>query len=183
MRPDDLALVLERRREDRLDSGEADRLGERHARAGGGVHQEEAVFLLDDRGDERLRQPDVLGGNPLRDAHDGRDELARDAGAQQDDAAVRHEGLEDLVHQELQELVHRDVAQELDRQLVDDPERLDQLGELFGREPRVGLLVLRAQQLRRGLQDRVVERVRAARLDAHAGRGLRLELQGDAADA
>ena len=66
--------------------GEPDRVGERDARARGGVHQEEAVSLLDDRGDERLRQPDVLGRDPLGDAHDGRDELARHAGAQEHDA-------------------------------------------------------------------------------------------------
>ena len=32
--------------------------------------------------------------------------------------------------------------QQLDRQLVDDPQRLDELAELLGREPRVGLGVL-----------------------------------------
>ena len=104
-----------------------------------------------------------------------------DAVPQQDDAAVRLQRLEDLVHEELQQLVHRDVAQQLDRQLVDDAQRLDELGELLGRQPRVRLGVL-AQQLGRGLQDRVVERFLSAAVDANARRGLGLDLERHAAD-
>ena len=45
----------------------------------GRVHEEQAVALLDDRGDERLREADVLGGDALGHAHDGGRELAGDA--------------------------------------------------------------------------------------------------------
>ena len=125
--PDHLAFVLERRGQDRLDPREADRVGERDARAGRRVHQDQPVPLLDDLSDEGLRQPDVVGRHPLRDPDDRRDQLVRQSGAEQDHAPVRHESFEHLVHQELHQFVDGDVAQELDRELVDDSERLDQL--------------------------------------------------------
>ena len=146
------------------------------------VHQEQAVALLDDGGDQRLRQADVLGGDSLGDADDGRRELARGPRLQQHEPAVRLEGLEDLVHQEPEQLVDGDVAQQLDRQLVDDAQRLDQLAELLGREARIRLGRVRAQQLGRGLEDRVVERILAAALDADARRRLGLDLERHAAD-
>ena len=177
----DLAGVLERRRQDRLDAREADRVRERNSGARGRVHEEQSVAFLDDRGDERLRQPDVLGRDPLGHAHDRRRELARRPGAKEDEAAVGVERLEDLVHEEAEELVDRDVAQELDRELVDDPERLDQLAELLGGQARVGLRGVRAQQLGRGLEDGVVERVFATAFDPHAGRRLGLDLERHAA--
>ena len=61
---DDFALVLERRREDGLDAREADRVGQRHAGTRRRVHEDQAVPLLDDLRDERLRQADVVGGHP-----------------------------------------------------------------------------------------------------------------------
>jgi hypothetical protein len=74
---DDLAAVLQRRRQHGLDPRQPDGLRQGDARSARRVHQEEAVLLLDDRGDERLGQPDVLGRDPLGDAHDRRHELAR----------------------------------------------------------------------------------------------------------
>ena len=107
--PDHLAFVLERRGQDRLDPREADRVGERDARAGRRVHQDQPVPLLDDLGDEGLRQPDVVGRHPLRDPDDRRDQLVRQSGAEQDHAPVRHESFEHLVHQELHQFVDGDA--------------------------------------------------------------------------
>jgi hypothetical protein len=179
---DDLARVLERRREHGLDAGEPDGVGERHTRTRHRVHQEQAVALLDDRGNERLRQADVLGRDALGDPDDGRHELAGGAGLQQDQPAVGLERLEHLVHEEAEQLVDRDVAQELDRQLVDDAQRLDELAHLLGGQARVGLGRVGPQELRGRLQDGVVERILPAALDADASRGLRLDLERDAAD-
>ena len=148
------------------------------------VHEEQAVALLDDRGDERLGEADVLGRDALGHAHDGGDELARGAGAQQHEAAVRLQRLEDLVHEEPEELVDRDVAQELDRQLVDDPQRLDQLARAArpggaGRSPVACARSSSAEAFRIVLS----RGSSPPRLDAHARRGLGLDLERHAADA
>ena len=92
-----------------------------------GVHQEQPVALLDDGGDERLREPDVLGRDALGHAHDRGSELARGARRSRTRPRSGFERLEDLVHQESEQLVDGDVAQELDRELVDDAQRLDEL--------------------------------------------------------
>ena len=180
--PDHLALVFERRRQHGLDAGEADRVGQRDLRSAGGVHEQQAIALLDDRRDERSREPQLVGRDSVGHPDDGGDELAGGGRAQENDAPVGTERLENLVHQELEELVDRDVLQELDRELVDDAQRLDQLAELLGRKLGIGLRVL-AQQLGRRLQDRVVEGVvPGCLLDTDTRGGLGLHLDRDGAD-
>ena len=178
---DDLAFVLEGRREHRLDAGEPDRVGQGNVAARGSVHQEQAVALLDDGGDQRAREADLLRRDPLGDPDDGGDELVGHAVPQEHHAPIRVQRLEHLVDEKLQQLVHGDVAEELDGQLVDDPQRLDEFRELLRRQPRIGLGVL-AQELRRRLQDGVVQRFFFLGIDPHARRRFGFDLQGHAPD-
>src|SRR4029077_16090075 len=106
-----------------------------------GVDEEDAVLLLDDRLDERIREADVRGGDarsvlPLLGLQLAR--LVRE----HEEAAVRLEERKRLLEDELEELLERDVPEELDGDLVQHPQRRVQARELLGAELRVpGLTV------------------------------------------
>ena len=150
---DDLVFDEERRRHARRDALNPDGFGGSEARVRGGVDEEDAILLVDDRLDERLAEPDVRGIHARRVLHLLGPELALLV-RQHQEAPVGLEKREGLLEDELDEAGERNVPEHVHRDLVEHPKRRVEARQLLGPELRIPGRLVRPQEILGGLQER-----------------------------